>query len=64
MGALSGALVGSGIPRNQAYQYETQVRAGKFLVMAHGTPEMIKQAEMLLSTSRHEGVKTYHAEPA
>ena len=44
LGALSGALVGWGIPKNQALKYEAQVKAGKFLVIARGTPEQIELA--------------------
>ncbi len=38
LGALGGALVGWGIPREQALKYETQVKAGKFLVARAAPP--------------------------
>jgi uncharacterized membrane protein len=64
LGALSGALVGWGIPKNQALKYEAQVKAGKFLVLARGTPEKIEGAKAILTTGRQEGVETYQAEAA
>ena len=62
LGALSGALVGWGVPKNQALKYEAQVKAGKFLVIA-GTPEQIEKAKTLLSTRKQEDVNVYEAEP-
>jgi uncharacterized membrane protein len=64
LGALSGALVGWGIPKNQALKYEAQVKAGKFLVMARGTPEQIEIAKQILATGRQETVETYQPEAA
>jgi hypothetical protein len=63
LGALSGALVGWGVPKNQALKYEAQVKAGKFLVIARGTPEQIEKAKTLLSTGKQEDVNVYEAEP-
>jgi uncharacterized membrane protein len=64
LGALSGALVGLGVPKNQALKYEAQVKAGKFLVVARGTPEKIDRAKTLLTTGQHEEVGVYEATPA
>jgi len=61
-GALSGALVGLGVPKNQAFKYETQVKAGKFLVIVRGTPEQVGRARAVLDTTRQqEGVEVYEA---
>jgi len=59
LGALSGALVGLGVPKNQALKYEAQVKAGKFLVIARGTPEQVGRAKALLSSGKDEGVEIY-----
>jgi uncharacterized membrane protein len=64
LGALSGALVGLGVPKKQALKYEAQVKAGKFLVVARGTPEKIDRAKTLLTTGQHEEVGVYEATPA
>jgi uncharacterized membrane protein len=63
VGALEGAAVGAtagvlaaafgsiGIPNDSIVKYELDVKAGKFLVLAHGTPEMITQAHSVLGTT-------------
>jgi uncharacterized membrane protein len=62
LGALSGALVGLGIPKDQALKYESQVKAGKFLVIVKGAPEQVERARAILSSGKNEGVTAYHAE--
>ena len=65
--ALSGALVSVGIPKDSVVRYEEAVRADQFLVMAHGTPDQIKQAQMILHEASptelklHEGTCAAHA---
>jgi hypothetical protein len=39
LSALGAALVGIGIPKNSVLEYETEIKAGKFMLMAHGTAE-------------------------
>ena len=46
--ALGAALYGMGIPKNSVLQYETQVKNGKLLLVAHGTPEEVERAKDLL----------------
>jgi hypothetical protein len=50
--ALFGALVGLGIPKDSVIQYENEVKAGKFLVLAQGTPEEVSRAKDLLAASK------------
>lgn len=50
--ALFGALVGLGIPKDSVIQYENDVKAGKFLVLAQGTPEEVDRAKGLLAASK------------
>jgi uncharacterized membrane protein len=64
LGALSGALIGLGIPKDQALKYESQIKAGKFLVIVRGTPERVERARAMLSTGKNEGVQVYQAEAA
>lgn len=49
--ALGGALASIGIPNNSVVQYEASVRAGKFLMMVHGTPDEVTRAKEILSTA-------------
>jgi uncharacterized membrane protein len=64
LGALSGALIGLGVPKNQALKYEAQVKAGKFLVIARGTPEQIERAKEILATGQYVEVKVYENKAA
>lgn len=59
LGALGGALVGWGVPRDQALKYETQVKAGKFLVVARGDADSIRRARGLIEPEAPENVDVY-----
>jgi hypothetical protein len=48
--ALGAALASLGIPRNSIVQYETALKADKFLVIAHGTPEEVAQAKSIIDS--------------
>ena len=48
--ALGAALASLGIPRNSIVQYETAIKADKFLVMAHGTPEEVARAKSIIDS--------------
>jgi uncharacterized membrane protein len=50
--ALFAALVGLGIPKDSVIQYENDVKAGRFLVLAQGTPEEVNRAKGLLAASK------------
>jgi uncharacterized membrane protein len=60
--ALGAGLYSIGIPKNSIMQYETEVKNGKLLLVAHGTADEVERARELLHQT---GVKTtLHAEPA
>src|SRR5215472_913935 len=48
--ALGAALASLGIPRNSIVQYETALKADKFLVIAHGTPEEVARAKSIIDS--------------
>ncbi len=50
-GALGAGLFSIGIPKDSIVQYETALKAGKFLVIAHSTPEALAQARSILEGS-------------
>jgi len=50
-GVLAAALTSIGIPKDSVVKYETEVRAGKFLVLARGTADMIEHAHVVLGTT-------------
>ena len=61
-GAVAGAavtgvlgwLVGLGISREKILKYEEAVKAGKFLVIAHGPADAVNKAREILKTSKAE----------
>jgi hypothetical protein len=59
--ALSAALYSIGIPKNSVIQYEADLKAENFLVMAHGPSEEMARAKAILTTfnpsrlDQHEG---------
>ena len=48
LSALGAALFSIGIPNNTVVQYETEVKNGKLLLVAHGTVEEVERARQLL----------------
>jgi hypothetical protein len=51
IGAFGAGLVGLGIPKNSVLQYETAVKAGKFLVLAHGSRQEAERARDILANA-------------
>jgi hypothetical protein len=48
LSALGAGLIGMGIPKDSIIKYETALKANKFLVIAHGTPEVVEHAHHIL----------------
>ncbi len=46
--ALGAGLYSAGIPKNSVVEYETAIKADKFLVLAHGTSEEVNRASHIL----------------
>ena len=61
MSALGAALVSLGIPENRAIAYETELAAGKFVLIVHGTQEETAKARTILQLTSHEGVAEHTA---
>jgi outer membrane lipoprotein SlyB len=61
VGALTGALVSLGFSKNEAIRYESQIKAGKFLVTLKGDSDQIEKAKRLVVDSNAESVDV--AEP-
>ena len=52
LGAVGGALVSLGIPKNSVLQYEQAVNADKFLVIVHGAEDEVASAKRVLAESK------------
>jgi len=50
-GVLAAALASLGIPNDSVVKYELEVKAGKFLVLAHGDADLIEKARIALGTT-------------
>ena len=61
LSALGAALYSIGIPKDSILQYETQVKNGKLLLVAHGTPEEVERAKDLLDQTEANST-TVHGE--
>jgi uncharacterized membrane protein len=48
LSALGAALMSMGIPEHQALRYEVELKAGKFLLLAHGTAAEVERAQEIL----------------
>jgi uncharacterized membrane protein len=59
--ALGAALYSIGIPKNSVMQYETEVKNGKLLLVAHGTTEEVERARDILHQTQAQ-TTTVHAE--
>lgn len=52
--ALGGALTSIGIPKDSVLRYESALKANKFILIAHGTPQEVERAKSILKQSRAE----------
>ena len=46
--ALGAALASLGIPDNSVLEYETEIKVGKYMLLAHGTTAEVTQARQIL----------------
>jgi hypothetical protein len=56
-----GGLMGWGVSKKHIIKYEEKIKAGKYLVIAHGSAEEVSRAHNILSSSNSEEV-TLHAD--
>jgi hypothetical protein len=56
LSALGAALASLGVPKKSILKYETELRADKYLVIAHGTEKEVELARGIMN--RHEAVGT------
>lgn len=56
LSTLGAALVGLGVPKKSVVKYETELRADKYLVIAHGNAKEIDHAREIMN--RHQAAGT------
>ena len=61
MSALGAGLASIGIPKDSIVKYETALRAGRFLVIAHGTADEVAKARGTLEAAGAIEAETHGA---
>ena len=64
LSAIGAGLYSIGIPRDSIVTYETAIKAGQYLVVAHGTAAEVAKARNILSTLKPTNVTDHVLEPA
>ena len=59
LSALGAGLCSIGIPKNSIVQYETALKAGKFLLIAHGNQDEISRAKGLLESTSPDTLENH-----
>jgi hypothetical protein len=62
LSALGAGLVSIGLPKDSVLKYESSVKAGKFVLIAHGTAEEAEAARRILASSPAEEVNLHRAD--
>jgi len=63
LAVLGGALASIGIPENSVIKYESEIKAGSFLLLVHGTEDEVKTANTSLASTRATSVDTFSTKP-
>ena len=59
LSALGAGLYSIGIPKDSVLKYETAIKAGKFVVVVHGTADEAQHARKIIDVSGAEAVETH-----
>ena len=59
LGAGLGALMGLGVPKDEVPEYETELKADRYLVLVHGDAASVSRAQEVLQNSAPRRVNAY-----
>lgn len=59
--ALGGALGSIGIPKDSVIQYETALKANKFMLIVHGNAQEVEKAKNILMQNKAEEAFVHHS---
>lgn len=59
LSAIGAGLYGLGIPKNSILQYETALKTGKFVIIAHGTAEEAARAREIIHRTNPEALEQH-----
>ena len=57
--ALGAGLYSIGIPKDSIIEYETQVKMGKYIIIAHGSPEEVNKTKDTIAATKHQGMNEH-----
>ena len=63
LSAVGAGLFSLGIPKDSIVQYESAVKAGKYVVVAHGTAQDVARARDIMSTLKPSGLTDHVLDP-
>jgi hypothetical protein len=61
LSAIGAGLYSLGIPKNSILQYETALRTGKFVLIAHGTQEETTRARQIINRTSPEALEEHQS---
>jgi uncharacterized membrane protein len=59
LSALAAGLVSLGIPKDSAVKYEAEIKADKYVLVAHGTQEELEEARAILTATQPVSIETH-----
>jgi len=63
LSALGAGFYSIGIPKDSVLKYETAIKAGKFVIVAHGTADEVANAKKIIENTDALGSDVHHTEP-
>ena len=64
LSAIGAGLYSIGVPKNSVLEYETAIKADKFLLVAHGTAAEVAKAKDILSATGPSALDQHQLEVA
>jgi hypothetical protein len=59
LSAVAAGLVSLGIPKDSAVKYEAEIKADKFVMVVHGTPEELERAKTILAETSPTSIEQH-----
>jgi hypothetical protein len=63
LSALGAGLYSIGIPKDSVVKYETAIKAGKYVIVAHGTADEVANAKKIIEDTEAIESDVHHTEP-
>ena len=63
LSAIGAALYSIGIPKDSVVKYETAIKAGKYVIVAHGTADEVANAKKIIENTEVIESDVHHTEP-